>query len=162
MDRVKAAIFSTLGESVLESTVLDLFAGTGALGLEALSRGAAHATFVENDKAALDSLRRNIAQLKLGPSQVVAQDVYRFLAQAPSATYHIVFADPPYVKAAGDFDHMTALRVSEDVARVLAPNGLFILEIMPGYPLPPGPLEILDQRRYGRTEVVWLQQKGQP
>src|SRR5216110_2538089 len=78
MDRVKAAIFSSLGDRVPRARVLDLFAGTGALGIEALSRGAASATFVENDRRAVESIRRNLAQTRLD-GRIHELDVFHFL-----------------------------------------------------------------------------------
>src|SRR6478736_4977727 len=96
MDRVKAAIFSSLGEEVIGARVLDLFAGTGSLGIEALSRGAASALFVEENAAALAAIERNLARTKL-EGRVRRQDVFGFLraVQMPEQ-FRIVFADPPY------------------------------------------------------------------
>ena len=82
MDQVRAAIFSSLAERVPEARVLDLFAGTGGLGIEALSRGAAKATFVERDRKAVDCIRRNLEQTRLGAPgicEVICLDVFTFL-----------------------------------------------------------------------------------
>lgn len=95
-DRAREGLFSSL-QSLLDldgATVLDLYAGSGALGLEALSRGAASATLVESDPRVLAVLRRNVAALEL-PAQVVDQDVRAFLAGPPRA-YDLVVLDPPY------------------------------------------------------------------
>src|SRR5256885_16848048 len=81
MDRVKAAIFSSLGDRVIGARVLDLFAGTGALGIEALSRGAASAMFVESDGAAIATIERNLAQTGLS-GRLRKQDVFDFLSHA--------------------------------------------------------------------------------
>src|SRR3979490_2731585 len=81
MDRVKAAIFSSLGEEVIGARVLDLFAGSGALGVEALSRGAASALFVEENSAAIAAIERNLTRTKL-EGQVRKQDVFAFLHSA--------------------------------------------------------------------------------
>ncbi|HVY44643.1 MAG TPA: 16S rRNA (guanine(966)-N(2))-methyltransferase RsmD, partial [Minicystis sp.] len=98
-DRVREAVFSALGD-VEGAVVLDLFAGTGALGIEALSRGAAHATFVENARASLAALRENLAALGLGAtSSVIAQPAARAvasLAGAPGPAFDLVLVDPPY------------------------------------------------------------------
>src|SRR6476661_3131729 len=98
MDRVKAAIFSSLGEEIIDARVLDLFAGTGSLGIEALSRGAASALFVEENAAALAVIERNLVRTKLA-GRVRQQDVFAFL-RAPQVPeqFRIVFADPPYEK----------------------------------------------------------------
>jgi 16S rRNA (guanine966-N2)-methyltransferase len=98
-DRVREALFSALGE-VHGARVLDLWAGTGALGIEALSRGAAHATFVENARPALTALRDNLASLGLEEvTRVVGQPVERALrglARPGEPPFDLVFADPPY------------------------------------------------------------------
>ncbi|RHW16329.1 16S rRNA (guanine(966)-N(2))-methyltransferase RsmD [Sphingomonas gilva] len=101
-DRVREALFSMLASRIGDFaglSVLDLFAGSGALGLEALSRGAAHCTFVEQDKAALDALKANIARLALPGAEVRATSV---LALGPAARpYDLILADPPYGTGAG-------------------------------------------------------------
>ena len=108
-DRVREAIFSSLGERVVDATVLDLFAGTGSLGLEAASRGARAVTFVEQNRAALAALEKNVADFvgRGGIKPVVIrEDVFRYLrgkkpTPSPSAGgepagFELVFADPPY------------------------------------------------------------------
>jgi 16S rRNA (guanine966-N2)-methyltransferase len=102
-DRVREATFNALASLGLlaEARVIDLFAGSGALGIEALSRGAAHCTFVEQARAALVALRTNVDALGLADRSLVApMDVDRFLASAPPAD--LVLADPPYTFAAWD------------------------------------------------------------
>jgi 16S rRNA (guanine966-N2)-methyltransferase len=101
-DKVREALFALLGD-VAGARVLDLFAGTGALGIEALSRGAAHALFVERDERALRALRENLRSLKLGAAEaeVRAADALAALrsARGRSETYDLVFIDPPYGRA---------------------------------------------------------------
>ena len=104
-DRVREAVFDILGsleppyDDIVEGAdVADLFAGTGAMGLEALSRGAASATFVERDREAADVIERNLAATGLGPGHVVRADVMTWLRAAPA--YDIAFCDPPYGFAA--------------------------------------------------------------
>jgi 16S rRNA (guanine966-N2)-methyltransferase len=92
-DRVREALFSMLGE-VSGARVLDLYAGSGALGIEALSRGAESAVFVERDQQALAALRRNLETVG-ARAEVKRQDVLRFLAR-PEGTFDLVFCDPPY------------------------------------------------------------------
>jgi 16S rRNA (guanine966-N2)-methyltransferase len=98
-ERAREALFSTL-ESYLDiagTRVLDLYAGTGAVGLEALSRGAKHATFVERNRVAVDTLRRNIATTGLGGAELVPASVAAYLSAAPAAEpFELAFADPPY------------------------------------------------------------------
>ncbi len=97
-DRAREGLFSSLGTSVQGAQVLDLFAGSGALGLEALSRGAVHVTFVERDRAASAAIRDNLARTGLGPGSVVTSDAGRFLGRAPDAAvgFDLAFCDPPY------------------------------------------------------------------
>lgn len=95
-DRVREALFSALGD-LAGRRVLDGYAGSGALGLEALSRGAAHALLVERDRAALTALRANAAALDL-PAHIHAGDVRRLVSGPPEAPYDLVFLDPPYAE----------------------------------------------------------------
>src|SRR5262245_3409876 len=99
MDRVKGAIFSSLGEMVIGADVLDLFAGSGALGIEALSRGAASALFVEEDRQSTLAIEKNLAKAKLA-GRIRQQEVFSFLKVATTLgeKFRIIFADPPYDK----------------------------------------------------------------
>jgi 16S rRNA (guanine966-N2)-methyltransferase len=106
-DRAREGLFSSLGAWVPGAKVLDLFAGTGALGIEALSRGAERATFVERARPALGTLRENLARTKLvDRAEVVAADVGGFLISdgGPGARFDLVLADPPYDLAAEQVD----------------------------------------------------------
>ena len=93
-DRAREALFSSLGRAVLDARVLDLYAGSGSLGLESLSRGARSAMFVEQDHDALTALRRNVTSVGLG-GEVRKSDVGRFLDRCTSS-FDLVFVDPPY------------------------------------------------------------------
>jgi len=157
MDRVKAAIFSSLGEKVLGARVLDLFAGSGSLGIEALSRGSASAVFVEKNAQAVDSIKRNFAKTSL-QGAVHQADVFSFLDRATTpAVYDIIFADPPYAKQPGDRDFGTELLLLESLQRALADDGLFVLEKMPGAPFPEKMnWECVRLKKYGATEVAFL------
>jgi len=96
-DRVREAWFSIVREAIPGARVLDLFAGSGALGLEALSRGAAHATFVELGNPSLAVLRENIAQLDIEDRVTVRRgDALRFVAKLERHAFDVAFADPPY------------------------------------------------------------------
>ena len=98
-DRVREALFSILGNRLPNSRFLDLYAGTGAVGIEALSRGAAHVTSVESNAKALQLLRRNVSECRMAQQMTVhAQTVKQFLGRPGrwSGPYDIVFADPPY------------------------------------------------------------------
>jgi 16S rRNA (guanine966-N2)-methyltransferase len=102
-DRVREAWMSILGDALEDARVLDLFAGSGALGLEALSRGAASATFVELAPASLEALRGNIEALGVGPRTAVHRvDALRFVQGLEAGSYDVAFADPPYTTDAAD------------------------------------------------------------
>src|SRR5215204_512227 len=123
-DRVREALFSILGARVEGARVLDLFAGSGALGLEALSRGAAQVTFVESAPAALAALRANLAALGAG-AEVVRADALRWLhaASRGARQYDLVFLDPPYRRAAE-----LGAPLSDPLPAVLAPGALVVAE----------------------------------
>jgi 16S rRNA (guanine966-N2)-methyltransferase len=150
---VKEAVFNMLGD--LEGTrVLDLFAGSGALGIEALSRGATHATFVERDPKAFGVIRANLDALGYEDrSSVVRADVARWLqARAEEATAaHVILADPPYNDAVLD-------RALELLGRSLEGGAVVVVEHAFRQPLsPPARLRLLRQRRYGDTAVTLLE-----
>jgi 16S rRNA (guanine966-N2)-methyltransferase len=161
MDRVKAAIFSSLGEEIIGARVLDLFAGTGALGIEALSRGAASVMFVEENSAAVTTIERNLARTKL-EGAVRKQDVFAFLKSAKfPSPWRIIFADPPYEKTKSGGEFTQLLFESAELAEMLEPSGTFVLEKRPGEKIPSAPLwEVARARRYGATEVLFLQRAG--
>ncbi len=136
MDRIRGAIFSSLGEVVPGARVLDLFAGTGALGIEALSRGAASATFVDREERCSQSIRRNLAKSRLSAT-VSTLDAFKFLdTQATPDGFDLIFADPPYSKQAGDADEATRLCMSKPLVETLSPMGIFILETFLKFRLP--------------------------
>ncbi len=157
MDVVRGAIFSSLGDFVVGASVLDLFAGTGGLGIEALSRGATQATFVESDRRAVASIEKNLTYTRL-TGTVHPLDIFSYLDRlAARASFDLIFADPPYAKAPGDRDFTPELLRSESLRAALRPDGIFILEHLPGAKLPLGTeWECTRQKRYGATEVAFL------
>jgi 16S rRNA (guanine966-N2)-methyltransferase len=147
-DRVREALFSVLGARVEGARVLDLFAGSGALGLEALSRGAAEATFVDSAPAAIRAVRANLEALG-GVAEVRRADARRYLGSASAAArqYDLVFLDPPYRLAGRLGSELTAA-----LPAVLAPGAAVVAESDRRAPLDLGlPLE--DERRYGDTLI---------
>ena len=156
MDRVKGAIFDSLGEAVIGARVLDLFAGTGALGIEALSRGAVSATLVEKDVLAVEAIRRNLTKTRLQGAVVHALDIFSFLHRlAAPGGYDIILADPPYAKRQGERDFGAELLGEPALVQALAIGGIFVLEKLPKTRLSPPPeLELLRERAYGATEVA--------
>lgn len=157
MDRVKAAIFSSLGDAVAGARVLDLFAGSGALGIEALSRGASSVMFVEEDRQSAEVIERNLAKTKLR-GRVRQQDVFNFLRHAGGAeTFQIIFADPPYEKTKHGDSYTEKLVTNEMLPRLLDSSGVFVLEKRPAETLPEMQLwRMVRQKTYGATEVLFL------
>jgi 16S rRNA (guanine966-N2)-methyltransferase len=149
-DRVREALFSILGPLDGEA-VLDLFAGSGALGIEALSRGAGHAVFVERDHRALDALRANLDALGLRDdvAQVRRGDAHHAVRNAArdGEAYDLVFVDPPYRQAAETGD-----QVGEGLAALLAPGGRVVFESDRRAPPELG-LPLSQERRYGDTLI---------
>jgi 16S rRNA (guanine966-N2)-methyltransferase len=149
-DRVREAFFSILGP-LDDAEVLDLYAGSGALGIEALSRGAARAVFVERDARAAGVLRRNLEALGLGSQEarVVRSDVLAALRDAceRGETYSLVLCDPPYRLAAG-----LGGPLSEALAPVLGPDARVVTESDRREPLDLD-LPRIDERRYGDTLI---------
>ena len=153
--KAKEAVFSMLGVRVVAAKVLDLYAGTGSLGLEALSRGAEAVTFVESGNEALIALRANVTAVGLG-GDVVPQTVERYLDRASTA-YDIVFVDPPYA-----LDHDELVEVLEAAARVLGSGGVLVVHRRRGTPLELSSttmLSVSTKRRYGDAEVWWLEKE---
>lgn len=128
-DRLREAVFSSLGGSIAGCRVADLFAGTGSYGLEALSRGAASATFFETDRAALACLRQNAqavlrsCQMERSAAQVVARDVFSLDLDSPA--YDLVFLDPPYGMIASQIEHI----FEKAVARIALEGARALLEL---------------------------------
>jgi 16S rRNA (guanine966-N2)-methyltransferase len=147
-DRVREALFSILGERVVDAQVLDLFAGSGALGLEALSRGAAAATFVDSAPAAIRAVSDNLAALETG-AEVRREDALRFLDGAARAGghYDLVFLDPPYRLA-----ERLGRPLSDALPTVLAPGAVVVAESDRRAPLALT-LPLHDERRYGDTLI---------
>lgn len=117
-ERIRNAIFNSLGTSIHGARVLDAFAGTGAIGIEALSRGAVSATFVESDQIAQRVLRENLSSLKLNNAELIATTVSNWL-ETTSGAYDIIFVDPPY--------HDTQVATVARLTSRLVKNGVFIL-----------------------------------
>jgi 16S rRNA (guanine966-N2)-methyltransferase len=144
-DRVREALFSMLGD-VSGARVLDLYAGSGALGIEALSRGAESAVFVERDGSALAALRRNLEAVD-AVAEVRRQDVARFLAR-PEGTFDLVLCDPPY-----DDAPRIAAPLSEAVPAIAAENARIVTESDKRNPIVlPQPLVV--ERTYGDTRIA--------
>ncbi len=158
-DFVRQAVFSILGEKVENARVLDLFAGSGALGLEALSRGAKSCTFVDEHRQAVSVIQENLTKARLDGGHAVKSEVATFLKR-DSATYDLIFADPPYWKFYGDKDHITDLLQSGFIPPRLAPEGWFIVEISSHQKSPEsGDFSLVVRREYGSSAILLYQQR---
>lgn len=154
-ERVREALFSRLEhlDVVDGARVLDLYAGSGALGIEAASRGAQHVTLVDSARDAADACRRNVAALGLADRvQVVTEKAERFAARTPVAAWDLVLVDPPY-----DLSEPDLADVLAGVAGALSAHAVVVVERSSRTPEPtwPASLERLDRRAYGET-VMWF------
>ncbi|MDA8199604.1 MAG: 16S rRNA (guanine(966)-N(2))-methyltransferase RsmD [Thermaerobacter sp.] len=153
LDRVREALFNVLARRVPGAVVLDLYAGTGALAIEALSRGARRADLVDRDRRASSVVRRNLANLGLADRATVwTLPAERAVERFAAAAFDLVFLDPPWADG-------VAPPVRQSLHRLLQPDGLAVVE----YEAPAsagdweqGGLVVMDQRRYGRTHLVFL------
>jgi len=154
-DRVRENVFNIIGPWIEGARVLDLYAGSGAMGLEALSRGAASAVFVESDPDAVRAIERNLDKLRLTGATVVRLGASTALAQETAAgrKYDLVLIDPPY--AMTSFDSLSLY-----LPRVLADDGLLVLEtskrVEPELPA----LDVRTSRAYGSTRVTVFEHRS--
>ncbi|PTY04015.1 16S rRNA (guanine(966)-N(2))-methyltransferase RsmD [Verrucomicrobia bacterium LW23] len=155
-DRIRQVIFSSLASRVPGCRVLDLFAGTGSLGIEALSRGAASALFVEKEARSVKTIQANLATCRLFGT-VVQADALSWLERPNTDTFDLIFADPPYEKVKGE---LSETYLPAKVARFLAEDGLFIWEHYRGQiPAKMEGWEVTRHQVYGETGLTFLRQK---
>ena len=148
-DRVREAVFSSIGDWVVDATVADLYAGSGSFGLEALSRGAQTAVFVERGRKALEALRHNVKTVGLGGT-VIAGTVSDYLDQA-NHRFHLVFLDPPW--------DQSSAQMEEDLARLdrlLLANAEVVVSRRHTDPVPSPPetWRVAAEKRYGDTRII--------
>ena len=154
-DRVKEAVFSILGNDIVDARVLDLFAGTGSVGIEALSRGAHQAVFVEKQNKAIATIRTNLRRTKLqGNAHIVRADVFKYLTQTPTS-FDVIYVAPPQYQGMW---RKTLLSLEANPGW-LAPMGLVIVQIFPKElePLDLTNLQLTDQRKYGSTLLCFYE-----
>ncbi len=162
-DRARAGLFDWLGPSYVDGArVLDLYAGTGALGIEALSRGAREAVFVERARGALKVLRRNLDELGLDDrARVVEADLERGLRalSAKLGRFDLVLADPPY-----ESDARAKLLADEALSRVLEPEAVVLIErsARDAVGEPAAHLRLCGSKRYGETAFDWWEGAAEP
>ena len=147
-DRVREAAFNLIGP-VDGATVIDLFAGSGAMGLEALSRGAAGATFVESDREACHTIDRNVEKLRVTGARVVHRDALQALSTERN-TYDLILCDPPY----GYSDHE---RLAPYLVKALAPEGLLVYESRAREEPQIQGLRVRTSRTYGSARLTLFQ-----
>ncbi len=159
-DRLREALFNILvhayGDPVSGARVLDLFAGTGALGLEALSRGASFALFVDNGAEARALIRANVEALGVGgEARIFRRDATKLGSAHPLAPFSLVFADPPYGKGLAE-----AALASAREGGWLAPGALIVVEEAKGKFATPSGFEELERRAYDDTKLIFLRERA--
>jgi 16S rRNA (guanine966-N2)-methyltransferase len=154
-DRVKEAVFNILGDQIVGARILDLFAGTGSVGIEALSRGATQAVFVEKQAKATNTIKTNLRRTGFRASASIVQtDVFKFLSGEPEP-FDLVYIAPPQYQGLWSKTLLTL----EQNPGWLDPAGLAIVQIFPKElePLPLTTLALSDQRKYGSTLVCFFE-----
>jgi 16S rRNA (guanine(966)-N(2))-methyltransferase RsmD len=153
MDRVKESLFNIIGRDIYDASFLDLFAGTGSVGIEALSRGAAHATLIDIERRAVQTMHENLARTRLADKATVQQaDAFAVLAGSPRA-YDFIYIAPPQYQGLW----LRALNMVDAQPGWLTPTGCVIAQIDPAEtaPLTLTSLLLDDERLYGNT-LLWF------
>jgi 16S rRNA (guanine966-N2)-methyltransferase len=159
-DRVREAIFSILGPGIRDARVLDLFAGTGALGLEALSRGAQHAVFMDSALGSCTTIKKNITLCKMTEKtnvihhDIIGQPFPKILLTEP---FDLIFMDPPYAK-----EYAKKTLAKEFFTDILTAKGIILVEHSPREPLfnEFNGLDIYRQKKYSKTLISFLKKPG--
>jgi 16S rRNA (guanine(966)-N(2))-methyltransferase RsmD len=156
-DKVKQALFNILGERMTGALFLDLFAGAGGIGIEALSRGAGHAVFVDSSRASLSVVKQNIEQTGFEDRSVAVLSKVESFLKKPSGSYDIVFLDPPYA------DEMQPLLELIAGAGILKPDSIVIAEHFKKQPSPSdaGGLALYREAKYGDTVLAFYKFRSQ-
>jgi 16S rRNA (guanine966-N2)-methyltransferase len=151
-ERIRNAIFNSIIDALPGAHVLDAFAGSGSLGIEALSRGAAHVTFIEKDRIAAKIIDQNLTLLRIDNAKLIKGPVAS-VAEAMEQQFDIIFADPPY--------HDPQLSTVSKLFRLLKPNGLMVLSY-PGKGEVPTSAEVVvvDNRSYGNAALAYYRKKN--
>lgn len=157
-DRVKESLFAILGADVVGAAVLDLFAGTGSVGIEALSRGAARATFIESDRQAVSTITGNLHHTQLAAqARVLRSDVFIYLRNEPRDAFDYIHVAPPQYQALW----AQTLKALDARPAWLTPTGVIVAQIHPVEfeDLPLANFELVDDRRYGSTMLCFYERK---
>ena len=154
-DRVKEAVFNILGADIVEARFLDLFGGTGGVGIEALSRGAAHTVFIEKNRKAQETIKANLLLTKLSDrAEIVRGDAFAYLQGVPQPFHYIYIAPPQYHRW-----WVAALKLIDERPDWLADDGEITVQIHPREyeAVPLEHFEEIEQRRYGSTLLVFFE-----
>jgi len=157
-DRIRETLFAILEPDLADAEVLDLFAGAGTMGLEALSRGAAHATFVERAPLALDALKKNVTATGFAErSDVMNANVITYLDRGDGRKYDVVFADPPFA----DVPVLEATLAHPQLAKALAPGAIVVARVMRKHqPTLPPTATLVRTKRIGEEDLLFLRYSG--
>jgi 16S rRNA (guanine966-N2)-methyltransferase len=163
-DKVRQAIFSMLGETVIEARVLDLFAGSGALGLECLSRGAESCLFIDQQRQACDIIKTNLTRTRLQDGTVRAGEVMKMLAELVRIgqdRFDLILADPPYQHEQHGVNWAQALLDSADLPPLMNEHASLVLEYAAGSTLSVDESKwtLVRDKEYGGTRVCWLKKR---
>lgn len=151
--RIRSSLFNMIASELEGAQVLDAFAGSGSLGLEALSRGAAHATFVERDRVAQNVITNNIRTLGVDDATKLVKAPVASWLETTSQTFDIIFADPPY--------HDLQLSTVGKLTKLLKPNGLMVLSYTGKGEVPTDlGVVVVDNRRYGDAVLAFYRKEG--
>ena len=151
-ERMRNALFNIVGEEIKDATVLDAFAGSGSIGLEALSRGAKHVTFIEKDTIAQKIINKNIESLGVkNHTKLINASVSQYFSTT-SGSFDIIFADPPY--------HDMQLSTVKKLFGLLKPNALMVLSYPDGSEVPTETtVVVVDNRSYGNAALAFYRRK---
>jgi len=155
LDRVKESVFNMIAFDIADATVLDLFSGSGALGIEALSRGACHCVFVDKSSQSIDATRKNIEATRFGDAScVINADSIDFIKKT-GKTFDIIFIDPPYESEL----YESSLRAIKD-SGILSDDGFIVLEydVNTTPPFKTSGFEIVKDKKYGRVKILIMKE----
>ena len=159
LDRVKEPLFSIIQSYIIDSEVLDLFAGSGALGIETLSRGAKHCTFCDKSPASIKMLKQNVEKTKFEENSTIILQDYKKCVKQLNNEFNIIFIDPPYKLDIG----VNAIKLILE-NKLLAKDGIIVLETDEEErdikELKSINIEVYDVRKYGRVGLIFLRERG--
>ncbi len=157
-DRTREALFSMLAHLVDGAKVLDLFAGSGGLGLESLSRGAESCVFVDENRACTNTVSLNLKTLRLDGGKVIQADVMNFINKVSLSQYDLIFTDPPYHKYPGDRDFVAEMFALDDFRNLLTDEGMLIVEADERAEIAETEgWELIEKRKYGGCSIHLFQ-----